>query len=47
MAKLWEVTVNIKEENSEDFCLDFVLEFSLCRYNVHMGRMSSSMLKII
>ncbi len=24
-----EVTVNSKEENSEDFCLDFVPEFGL------------------
>jgi hypothetical protein len=24
------MTVNNKEENSEDFCLDFVQEFSLC-----------------
>ncbi len=25
-----EVTVNSKEENSQDFCLDFVQEFGLC-----------------
>jgi hypothetical protein len=28
-GKAVEVTVNSKEENSEDFCLDFVQEFSL------------------
>ncbi len=29
-GKAVEVTVNSKEENSEDFCLDFVQEFGLC-----------------
>ncbi len=28
-GKAVEVTVNSKEENPEDFCLDFVQEFSL------------------
>jgi hypothetical protein len=28
-GKAVEVTVNSKAENSEDFCLDFVLEFGL------------------
>ncbi len=28
-GKAIEVTVNSKEENSEDFCLDFVKEFGL------------------
>ncbi len=28
-GKAGEVTVNNKEENSSDFCLDFVQEFSL------------------
>jgi hypothetical protein len=27
--RLLEVTMNNKEENSEDFCLDFVKEFGL------------------
>jgi hypothetical protein len=29
-GKAVEVTVNSKEENSEDFCLDFFQEFDLC-----------------
>jgi hypothetical protein len=29
-SKAVEVAVNNKEENSEDFCLDFVQEFGLC-----------------
>ncbi len=28
-GKALEMTVNCKEENSEDFCLDFVQEFGL------------------
>jgi hypothetical protein len=34
------VTVNNKEENSEDFCLDFVQEFGLRLHGLpHKGRM--------
>jgi hypothetical protein len=29
-GKAVKVTVNSKEENSSDFCLDFVQEFCLC-----------------
>jgi hypothetical protein len=32
-GKAVEVTVNSKEENSSDFCLDFVQEFGLKRIN--------------
>jgi hypothetical protein len=31
-GKAVEVTVNSKEENSEDFCLDFVQEFGFSMY---------------
>ncbi len=30
-GKAVEATVNSKEENTEDFCLDFVQEFGLCK----------------
>ncbi len=33
-SKAVEVTVNNKEENSEDFCLDFVQECSLCTLQI-------------
>ncbi len=29
-GKAVEVTVNSKEENSKDFCLDFLREFGIC-----------------
>jgi hypothetical protein len=31
-SKAVEVSVNNKEENSQDFCLDFVQEFGLCSF---------------
>ncbi len=31
-GKAVEVTVNSKEENSEDFCLGFIQEFALCMH---------------
>jgi hypothetical protein len=39
-GKAVEITVNSKEENSEDFCLNFVQEFDLwktmrCRLFIH------------
>ena len=34
-GKAVEVTVNSKEENSQDFCLDFVQEFTLWISKVH------------
>ncbi len=32
-GKTVEVTLNSTEENSEDFCLDFVQEFGLCTHD--------------
>ncbi len=36
-GKAVEETVNSKEENSEDFCLDVVQEFGLRPIRVHMA----------
>jgi hypothetical protein len=37
-GKAIEVTVNSKEENSSDFCLDFVPEFGIKRINSIKGK---------
>jgi hypothetical protein len=39
-GKAVEVTVNNKEENSEDFCLDFVQEFGLINFHPRHRRIS-------
>jgi hypothetical protein len=50
-GKVVEVTANNKEENSSDFCLDFVQEFALVSYfffnNVHIKDQSFKQKKFI